>query len=150
MVTEHVSLNAPNGRYNSTSLVDDFKAVPTVMDHLLKTSDLPFDSPQAGDLSGVIYGIVTCDGLRWATRHSLPPENNDLSQRYKTLRTCFRITPSTGNVEGAFMSVDPVCGMEVDETTAAGKSAYRDQVFYFCSQQCKQKFDNNPETYTGD
>lgn len=48
------------------------------------------------------------------------------------------------------MSVDPVCGMEVDETTAAGKSAYRDQVFYFCSQQCKQKFDNNPETYIGD
>ena len=75
VVTEHVSLNPPNGRYNSPSLVDDFKAVPTVMDHLLKTSDLPFDSPQAGDLSAVIYGIVTCDGLRWATRHSLPPEN---------------------------------------------------------------------------
>jgi YHS domain-containing protein len=44
------------------------------------------------------------------------------------------------------MSIDPICGMEVDETKAAGKSTYRDQVFYFCSPQCKQKFDENPES----
>ena len=40
--------------------------------------------------------------------------------------------------------------MQVDESKAAGKSTYRDQVFYFCSLQCKQKFDENPESYTGD
>ena len=48
------------------------------------------------------------------------------------------------------MSIDPVCGMQVEETQAAGKSAYRAEVFYFCSPQCKQKFDDNPETYTGE
>jgi len=48
------------------------------------------------------------------------------------------------------MSTDPVCGMQVDESKAAGKSTYRDQVFYFCSPQCKQKFDENPESYTGE
>ncbi len=48
------------------------------------------------------------------------------------------------------MSVDPVCGMEVDEVNAAGKSTYRDEVFYFCSLQCKQKFDDKPEAFTGD
>ena len=48
------------------------------------------------------------------------------------------------------MSVDPVCGMQVDESKAAGKSTYRDHVFYFGSPQCKQKFDENPEAYTGE
>ena len=48
------------------------------------------------------------------------------------------------------MSIDPVCGMQVEETQAAGKSTYRDGVFYFCSPQCKQEFDDDPETYTGD
>jgi P-type Cu+ transporter len=48
------------------------------------------------------------------------------------------------------MSTDPVCGMQVDEANAAGESTYRDQVFYFCSQQCKQKFEENPENYTGE
>lgn len=48
------------------------------------------------------------------------------------------------------MTVDPVCGMEVDEKNAADKTNYRDEVFYFCSPRCKQKFDENPESYTGD
>ena len=48
------------------------------------------------------------------------------------------------------MRTDPVCGMQVDESKAAGKSRYRDQVFYFCSSQRKQKFDDNPESYTGE
>lgn len=43
------------------------------------------------------------------------------------------------------MSGDPVCGMEVDETEAAGKGVYSDQDTYFCSPQCKQKFDGKPE-----
>ena len=33
------------------------------------------------------------------------------------------------------MSTDPVCGMQVDESEAAGKSTFRDQVFYFCSPE---------------
>ncbi len=48
------------------------------------------------------------------------------------------------------MSIGPVCGMQVEETQAAGKTAYRDEVFCFCSPQCKQKFDDDPETYAGD
>lgn len=48
------------------------------------------------------------------------------------------------------MSIDPVCGMEVDPADAAGQSEYKDEVFYFCSPVCKQKFDQNPDAYTGD
>lgn len=45
------------------------------------------------------------------------------------------------------MHMDPVCGMEVDETRAAGKSEYKGQTYYFCAPGCKEKFDRNPEQY---
>jgi YHS domain-containing protein len=43
---------------------------------------------------------------------------------------------------------DPVCNMEVDEGSAAGRSQYQGEDYYFCSQDCKQKFDRSPEQYT--
>lgn len=44
---------------------------------------------------------------------------------------------------------DPVCGMQIDPKTAAGKSEYQGQTYYFCSLGCKQSFDKNPEQYVG-
>ena len=45
------------------------------------------------------------------------------------------------------MERDPVCGMDVDPKTAAGKSEYEGKTYYFCSQQCKQQFDQDPARY---
>lgn len=45
------------------------------------------------------------------------------------------------------MTTDPVCGTNIDEQRAAGKSDYQGKTFYFCSQGCKQKFDENPQDY---
>lgn len=45
------------------------------------------------------------------------------------------------------MHKDPVCGMNVDPKRAAGKSDYRGTTYYFCSESCKQKFDQNPSEY---
>lgn len=42
---------------------------------------------------------------------------------------------------------DPVCGMDVDPTTAAGKSEYKGQTYYFCSPGCKKSFEKDPEKY---
>ena len=47
------------------------------------------------------------------------------------------------------MAKDPVCGMQVDEKTAAGKSEYNGQTYYFCSTGCKKSFDKEPEKYAG-
>ncbi len=47
------------------------------------------------------------------------------------------------------MAKDPVCGMQVDEKTAAGKSEYKGQAYYFCSAGCKKSFDKEPEKYVG-
>jgi YHS domain-containing protein len=44
-------------------------------------------------------------------------------------------------------AVDPVCGTTVE--TAGAKSAIQDgQVYYFCSQDCRAKFEADPASYT--
>ncbi len=42
---------------------------------------------------------------------------------------------------------DPVCGMDIDPNTAAGKSEYKGATYYFCSPGCKKSFDKEPEKY---
>jgi Cu+-exporting ATPase len=44
---------------------------------------------------------------------------------------------------------DPVCGMDIDAATAAGRTEYKGQAVYFCGTKCKEKFDLNPEQYQG-
>ncbi len=45
------------------------------------------------------------------------------------------------------MVIDPVCGMKIDEKTAAGSSVYKGKTYYFCAMGCKKAFDANPEKY---
>ncbi|NIM65859.1 MAG: YHS domain-containing protein [Candidatus Latescibacteria bacterium] len=42
---------------------------------------------------------------------------------------------------------DPVCGMEVDEEDAGGKSQHQGRTYYFCSESCQNKFEQEPEKY---
>jgi Cu+-exporting ATPase len=44
---------------------------------------------------------------------------------------------------------DPVCGMDVEMATAAGRSEYKGQTYYFCGSNCKEKFDLNPDQCLG-
>jgi Cu+-exporting ATPase len=44
---------------------------------------------------------------------------------------------------------DPVCGMDVDISTAAGHTEHAGQTYYFCGSKCKEKFDHNPAQYLG-
>jgi Cu+-exporting ATPase len=67
------------------------------------------------------------------------------------------LTRGTQNIEGEIMEtksqtsseihIDPVCHMEVEPATAAGKSEYKGKTIYFCALMCKKKFDENPEKY---
>ena len=43
--------------------------------------------------------------------------------------------------------VDPVCGMNVEEARAAGKSVYKDKTYWFCSKGCVARFEADPERY---
>ena len=45
------------------------------------------------------------------------------------------------------LAKDPVCGMNVDEKKSNFKSVHEGTTFYFCSAQCKKKFDGDPHKY---
>jgi Cu+-exporting ATPase len=45
------------------------------------------------------------------------------------------------------MEKDLVCGMQIDEKKAAGSYGYKNKTYHFCSQACRDKFSQSPETY---
>ncbi len=45
------------------------------------------------------------------------------------------------------MATDPVCGMEVDEGKAQYSSRHRGRSYFFCSERCKEQFEQEPERY---
>ena len=47
------------------------------------------------------------------------------------------------------MATDPVCGMTVDEKSAAGSDSYAGQTYYFCSARCLGQFQANPKQFVG-
>jgi 3-hydroxybutyryl-CoA dehydratase len=48
------------------------------------------------------------------------------------------------------MPVDPVCEMEVSAEDAVATSEYNGQTYHFCSQECKDSFDEDPEMFIGE
>jgi len=44
-------------------------------------------------------------------------------------------------------SIDPVCGMEVEQSKAAATSTHDGTTYYFCSKSCKTEFDQDPTKY---
>ena len=45
------------------------------------------------------------------------------------------------------MAIDPVCGMQVDEKSAAATYEYQGKTYYFCAPGCKASFAKDPEKY---
>ena len=44
---------------------------------------------------------------------------------------------------------DPVCAMEIEETDAVGTAEHQGKTFYFCSSDCKEEFEADPDAYAG-
>ena len=45
-------------------------------------------------------------------------------------------------------TTDPVCLMKVKKDEKAQTFKYKDQTYYFCSENCKEQFKQNPEKYS--
>ncbi len=43
--------------------------------------------------------------------------------------------------------MDRVCGMWIDRKEAKFTSDYNGQEYYFCAQECKETFDQDPDPY---
>ncbi len=65
--------------------------------------------------------------------------------RIGTIATCCRDMTmiNTTSME------DLVCGMDVDPATAAARSEYQGETYYFCGVKCKETFDLDPTQYVG-
>ncbi len=57
---------------------------------------------------------------------------------------------STKSTDSGAKAVDPVCGMTVDPTTTAHRSALEGQDYFFCSAGCRAKFTADPDRYLGE
>ncbi len=44
-------------------------------------------------------------------------------------------------------TIDPVCGMNIERDQAAGQSEFQGETYYFCSEECKHIFDQDPTVY---
>jgi Cu+-exporting ATPase len=64
-------------------------------------------------------------------------------RRFKPVR--FEIPEPETSKGGTAMAIDPVCHMEVEESTAAAISEYKGKTYYFCAVGCKKAFDQDPE-----
>lgn len=49
--------------------------------------------------------------------------------------------------EREHLVTDPVCGMKIEPENAYSKLSYKGQVFYFCSKDCEDKFNRDPQKY---
>lgn len=57
-------------------------------------------------------------------------------------------TKVSGSLE-LCMAIDPVCGMEVDENAAPAKAEYDGELYFFCSDKCRQEFMQDPGHFIG-
>jgi YHS domain-containing protein len=62
-------------------------------------------------------------------------------------RTAAAKPPTTSAKPRRF--IDPVCHKEITNTAAAPYTTVEDRIIYFCSQEHKQLFEQNPSAYLG-
>ncbi len=48
------------------------------------------------------------------------------------------------------MAQDPVCKMDVEEGKAGATIVYKGDTYYFCSANCKNDFEKEPEKYANE
>jgi Cu+-exporting ATPase len=70
---------------------------------------------------------------------------------YSTFRrisfTGYAIITQRNKRTETLMAIDPVCGMEVEAEKAKGRSVHEGATLYFCSMNCKERFDADPVSF---
>ena len=44
---------------------------------------------------------------------------------------------------------DPVCGMQFDQSQAAAQTVHEGTAYYFCSEECRRTFEEDPAEFVG-
>ncbi|MDF3142481.1 MULTISPECIES: heavy metal translocating P-type ATPase [unclassified Streptomyces] len=72
----------------------------------------------------------------------------DLAEADSTAATAGNEDHHPASQGGGTVVADPVCGMQVDRTTAAEHRQTEHGTYYFCSAHCAATFDADPDRYT--
>src|SRR5262249_11770506 len=59
----------------------------------------------------------------------------------------FRQTFTLSPASSESVMIDPICGMEVEPSKAAGNHVHNGQTYFFCSHHCLAKFKEEPEKF---
>ena len=116
------------------------------------------ESTPAVDPSGRgIWSLRVADGAVTKLLHAVYSQHDQrrvaifhidpLVSRIVFPRIAFMLRTEFKMMEGTDMAIDPVCGMEIEKSEAAGKSEYKGKTYYFCCEHCKTVFDKEPEKY---
>ena len=76
-------------------------------------------------------------GLSWGFRDKLNPDGSQPKSKL-TMHSLALISEPT---------IDPVCGMTVDPSSAAGSFVHGGETYHFCSRHCLDKFRADPERF---
>jgi len=60
------------------------------------------------------------------------------------------LAPARRGLSLRAMAIDPVCGMEIEESHAPAMTEFEGQPYYFCSESCRDEFEANPSLYALD
>ena len=63
---------------------------------------------------------------------------------------CADCAAGSKHVGATDLAKDPVCGMDVNPATAGGSNMHDGQTYYFCSRNCMEKFQAEPERFLTD
>lgn len=78
---------------------------------------------------------------------ALRPEPSNRVTMPSTKKPLPMMMPSPPQKSGSGGAIDPVCGMTVDPSAAAGSFDYQGKTYYFCAASCLAKFRQNPSSY---
>lgn len=59
----------------------------------------------------------------------------------------FLAKPSNKQSFSTNKAADPICLMRVEKEKAQFLQTYKDQTYYFCSKNCQEQFNQDPEKY---
>jgi YHS domain-containing protein len=68
------------------------------------------------------------------------------SKLFNFLDTYLRLDRGAEDFEGEVV-VDPVCGMRISRSSAGASMDYRGHPYYFCTDECRQRFAKEPIQY---
>src|SRR5687767_8648098 len=109
-----------------------------------------------GELPGVSQVEVDVPAKSIQVRHEPPADRDALTgtldrigypENGTAAETHTRPPRQRADASPSAQVLDVVCGMRIDPNTAAGKSEYHSQTYYFCSTHCRHKFEADPERY---